>query len=101
MFLPFEAAAKSWESPTFQSTTELSVFSAETKCQETSASSVCTHSPFIWSVMSHSQATSERPGLNGRKASDWLRLCHMTRGWCLIERVVFDYHALTTRMIPV
>ena len=84
MFLLFEVVAKSWESPTFQSTTELSVSSAETKCQEPSASSICMHSPFIWSVMSHSRAMSEHPGLNGGKASDWLRLCHMTRGWCSI-----------------
>ena len=28
---------------------------------------------FIWSVMSHSPSTSERCGLNGGKASDWLR----------------------------
>ena len=66
-------AAKSWESSTFQSTTGLSVSSTETKCQEPSAPSVCTHSPFIWSVMSHSRAMSEHPRLNGRKASDWLR----------------------------
>ena len=84
MFLPFEAAAKSWESPTFLSTTELSVSSTETKCQEPSASSVCTHSPFIWSVTSCSRATSECPGLNGGKASDWLRLCSAKRGQCLI-----------------
>ena len=73
MFLPFEVAAKSWESPTFQSTTGLSVSSTETKCQKPSALSVRMHSPFIWSVTSCSRATSERPGLNGRKASDWLR----------------------------
>ena len=29
---------------------------------------------FIWSVMSCSPSTSEHYGLNGRKASDWLRL---------------------------
>ena len=29
---------------------------------------------FIWSVMSCLPSTSERYGLNGRKASDWLRL---------------------------
>ena len=29
---------------------------------------------FIWSVASHSLPMSERYGLNGRKASDWLRL---------------------------
>ena len=67
MFLPFEVAAKAWESPTFLSTTELSVSSTETKCQEPSALSVRTHSPFIWSVTSHSRATSERPGLNEGK----------------------------------
>ena len=101
MFLLFEVAAKPWESPTFRSTTELSVSSAETKCQEPSASSVRMHSPFIWSVTSRSQAMSECPGLNGRKASDWLRLCRMKRGRCLIERVVFDYHAPTTQTIPI
>ena len=67
-------AAKSLrESPTFLSTIEHKVSSAETKRQEPSASSARTHFPFIGSMMSHSQATSERPGLNGRKASDWLR----------------------------
>ena len=35
---------------------------------------------FIWlGVM-----TLEHTGLTGRKASDWLRLCHVTRGWCLV-----------------
>ena len=29
---------------------------------------------FIWSVTSHSPSTSEHYGLNGGKASDWLRL---------------------------
>ena len=29
---------------------------------------------FIWSVMSRSPSMSERYGLNGGKASDWLRL---------------------------
>ena len=29
---------------------------------------------FIWSVTSRSLSTSEHYGLNGRKASDWLRL---------------------------
>ena len=96
MFLPFEVAAKSWESPTFQSTTELSVSSAETKCQEPSAPSIRMHSPFIWSVTSHSRATSEHPGLNGGKASDWLRLCHATRGRCSIERAMFNYRDPTT-----
>ena len=73
MFLPFEVATKSWESPTFQSTTEHSVSSAETKHQEPSASSIHTHSSFIGSMMSCSRAMSECPGLNGGKASDWLR----------------------------
>ena len=100
MFLPFEVATKAWESSTFLSTTELSASSTETKCQEPSAKSVRMHSPFIWSVTSHSQATSECPGLNGGKASDWLRLCHVTREWCSIERAVFNYRAPTTRMIP-
>ena len=63
-----------------------SVSSTETKCQEPSASSVRTHSPFIWSVTSRSRAMSECPRLNGGKASDWLRLCRMTRGWCSIKR---------------
>ena len=39
------------------------------------------------------------PELNGGKASDWLRLCHMTRGQCLIKRAVFDYATLTTQLI--
>ena len=38
-----------------------------------SALSGCTHSPFIWSVMSRSWSASEHHRLNGRKASDWLR----------------------------
>ena len=100
MFFIFEVAAKSWESPASQSTTSI----PETRCQasaqnpvlERSASSVLMHSPFIWSVMSHSRDMSECPGLNGGKASDWLRLYRMTSGWCLIRRVVFDDLALTT-----
>ena len=72
--LTIEVAAKSLrESPTLQSTTEHSVSSAETKCQEPSAPSACMHSPFIGSMMSHSRAMSEHPGLNGGKASDLLR----------------------------
>ena len=68
-------AAKSLrESPTFLSTTEHSVSSAETKRQEPSASSARMHSPFIGSMTSRSQTMSECPGLNGGKASDWLRL---------------------------
>ena len=42
--------------------------------------------------MSCSLSTSEHPGLNGGKASDWLRLCRVTIGRCSIERVVFGYH---------
>ena len=75
-FLLFEVAAKSWENPTFQSTTEFPVSQTETECQVPqcrSASSIHMHSPFIWSVMSRSQSTSERHRLNGGKASDWLR----------------------------
>ena len=77
--LTIEVAAKSLrESPTFLSTTEHSVSYAETKRQEPSARkkslSVCTHFPFIGSMMSCSRAMSEHSGLNGRKASDWLRL---------------------------
>ena len=75
--LTIEAAAKSLkESPTFLSTTEHSVFYAETKCQvpERSALSAHTHFPFIGSMMSCSQATSEHSRLNGVKASDWSRL---------------------------
>ena len=40
---------------------------------ERSAPSICTRFPFIGSVMSRSRATSEQSGLNGGKASDWLR----------------------------
>ena len=43
--------------------------------------------------------TLEHTGFNGGKASDWLRLCCMTRGRCLIKMAVFDYPAPTTQMI--
>ena len=47
--------------------------SAKSQVPERSASSMHMHSPFIGSMMSHSQAMSEHSGLNGGKASDWLR----------------------------
>ena len=50
---------------------------------------------FIWSVTSCSLSTSERHGLNGRKASDWLRLYAPKMGPCPILRVEFNYRALT------
>ena len=52
--------------------------------------------------MSHSLSMSECPRLNGRKASDWLRLCRVTIGLCSIERAVFDYRTLMndTRLEP-
>ena len=48
--------------------------SAKSQVPERSASSMCTHFPFIGSMTSRSQATSEHPGLNSGKASHWLRL---------------------------
>ena len=48
--------------------------SAKSQVPERSASSMHVHFPFIGSMMSCSQDMSERPGLNGGKASDWLRL---------------------------
>ena len=76
--LPFEMNTKSLEeSPAFPSTTEHQSLqerpSVHSQRSERSASNVCTCFPFIGSMMSHSRATSERSGLNGGKASDWLR----------------------------
>ena len=76
--LPFETNTKSLEeSPASPSTTgcqspqvRLSIHSQRS---ERSASSIRTRFPFIGSVTSHSRTTSERSGLNGGKASDWLR----------------------------
>ena len=48
--------------------------SAKSQVPERSALSACTHFPFIGSMTSCSRATSEHSGLNGGKASDWLRL---------------------------
>ena len=52
-----------------QSATKCSGLRHVTKCPEQMDALT-----FIWSVMSHSPSTSERSGLKGRKASDWLRL---------------------------
>ena len=76
--LPFETNTKSLEeSPASPSTTERRSPqerpSVHIQRSEWSASNVCTRFPFIGSVMSRSRATSERSGLNGGKASDWLR----------------------------
>ena len=48
--------------------------SAKSQVPERSALSTRMHSPFIGSMTSCSQAMSECSGLNGGKASDWLRL---------------------------
>ena len=40
---------------------------------------------FIWSVMSRSPSTSEQNGLNGGKASDWLR--PYTQNWAQFDVV--------------
>ena len=76
--LPFEMNTKSLEeSPASLSTTGCwspqERPSIHSQRSEWSASSVRTCFPFIGSVMSCSCATSERSGLNGGKASDWLR----------------------------
>ena len=76
--LPFETNTKSLEeSPASPSTTGCwspqERPSIHSQRSERSASSVRTCFPFIGSVTSRSRATSERSGLNGGKASDWLR----------------------------
>ena len=76
--LPFEMNTKSLEeSPAFPSTTERRSPqerpSVHSQRSEQSAPNIRMCFPFIGSVMSHSRATSEQSGLNGGKASDWLR----------------------------
>ena len=76
--LPFEMKTKSLEeSPASPSTTECRSPqerpSVHSQRSEWGASSVHTCFPFIGSMMSRSRATSERSGLNGGEASDWLR----------------------------
>ena len=76
--LPFETNTKSLEeSPAFPSTTECQSSqerpSVHSQSSERSALNIRTCFPFIGSVMSRSRAMSECSGLNGRKASDWLR----------------------------
>ena len=76
--LPFETNTKSLkESPASPSTngcrSPQERPSIHNQRSERSASSARTHFPFIGSMMSHSCTTSERSGLNGGKASDWLR----------------------------
>ena len=74
-FLLFEAAAKTWESPTFQSTMKIPVSGTETQCQKPSAKSPKSAFAlaFIGGMTSLPGFTLEHPGLSGRKASDWLR----------------------------
>ena len=77
--LPFETNTKSLEeSPASLSTTGCRSPqerpSIHSQRSERSAPSICTRFPFIGSMTSHSRATSEQSGLNGGKASDWLRL---------------------------
>ena len=48
--------------------------SVKSQMSDLSASSVHTYLPFIGSMTSCSQATSEHSGLNDGKASDWLKL---------------------------
>ena len=76
--LPFEMNTKSLEeSPAFPSTTGCwsprERPSIHSQRSERSAPSVHTHFPFIGSMTSCSRTTSEQSGLNGGKASDWLR----------------------------
>ena len=73
--LPFEMNTKSLEeSPASPSTTGCrSPQERPSIHSQRSKRSVRTRFPFIGSVTSCSHATSERSGLNGRKASDWLR----------------------------
>ena len=88
--LPFEMNTKSLEeSPASPSATERRSPqerpSVHSQRSERSGSSVHTCFPFIGSVMSHSCATSERLGLNGGKASDWLRPESVARVWTLSQ----------------
>ena len=76
--LPFEMNTKSLEeSPAFPSTTGCRSPqerpSIHSQRSERSAPSVRIRFPFIGSVTSRSRSTSEQSGLNGEKASDWLR----------------------------
>ena len=76
--LPFEMNTKSLEeSPASPSTTGCwspqERPSIHSQRSEWSAPSIRTCFPFIGSMTSCSRATSERSGLNGGKASDWLR----------------------------
>ena len=76
--LPFETNTKSLEeSPASPSTTGCRSPqvrpSIHSQRSERSAPSIHMHFPFIGSMTSRSRTTSERSGLNGGKASDWLR----------------------------
>ena len=78
VILPFEMNTMSLEeSPAFPSTTEhwspQERPSVHSQRSERSAPSVRMRFPFIGSVTSCSRTTSEQSGLNGGKASNWLR----------------------------
>ena len=64
-----ETGAKTRAQVSEQSATKCPGLQRVTKCLERMDALT-----FIWSVMSHSPSMSEHYGLNGRKASDWLRL---------------------------
>ena len=64
-----ETGAKTRAQVSEQSATKCLGLRRVTKCPELMYALT-----FIWSVTSHSPSTSERYGLNGGKASDWLRL---------------------------
>ena len=75
---PFVMNTKSLEeSPASPSTTERRSPqerpSVHSQRSEWSALSICTRFPFIGNMTSHSCSMSEQSGLNGGKASDWLR----------------------------
>ena len=61
-----------------QSATNCSKLRRVTKCLERTDALT-----FIWSVTSHLLSMSERYGLNGGKASDWLRL--YTPNWAVSD----------------
>ena len=64
-----ETGAKTRAQVSEQSATKCLGLQRVTKCLELTYALT-----FIWSVMSCLLSVSERYGLNGRKASDWLRL---------------------------
>ena len=75
-----ETGAEYQLQPQNQSVTKCLGLRCVTKCPERMDALT-----FIWSVTSCSPSTSERNGLNGRKASDWLR--PYVPNWALFDVV--------------